>query len=65
MAQGKESGEGLESAYLYDKGYDWIAGIVLGWVHAIKDASLVRCSDSHGDGVRRPLPEGDRCCSVW
>ena len=65
MAQGEESGEGLKLAYLYDKGYDWIAGIVLGGVHAIKDASLVRRSHSHGDGVGRLLLEDDRCCSVW
>ncbi len=42
---------GLESTYLYDKGYDWIVGIVFGWVHALKDASLARRSDRHDDGV--------------
>ena len=51
--------------YLYDKGYDWIAGIVFGWVHALQDASLARRSDSHGDSVRRPVLEDDECCSAW
>ena len=42
---------GLDFAYLYDKGYDWIGGIVFGWVHAPNDACLARRSDRHGDGV--------------
>ena len=42
---------GLDFAYLYDKGYDWIGGIVFRWVHAPNDACLARRSDRHGDGV--------------
>lgn len=49
MAQVKES-ERVELAYLYDKGYDWIVGIVFRWVHTLKDASLTGSPDRHGDG---------------
>ena len=36
--------------YLDNEGNNRIAGIVLGGIHALQDASLGRRSDLHGDG---------------